>query len=395
MFFMRIAILASHPIQYQAPLFYFLAKQENVKLHVFFCWDFGVSETYDEQFKVSFKWDIPLLDGYEYTFLENKSKKPGTNSFFGLYNPGSAKAILEFKPDCVLVHGYNHFTEIFLSYLFCSKNVPLIFRGDSNLLINRPFVKKIIKSIFLRIHFRRFSSFACIGTLNKDFFKHYGVDERKLFIAPFTVNNELFFNARSYADAASGLWRKKLGINNRLVFLFSAKLLPKKCPLELLQTFISADIEKHACLVFAGDGPLREHLIDYVNKNDFNHSVKFVGFQNQSNMATTYALGDIFVIPSSNEPWGLAVNEAMCMGVPVIASDQVASSYDLICDGKNGWIFKSGDFLQLQELMKSIVDKRFDLQMMGERAFSKMLNWSINETADGILRAAEYAIHNP
>lgn len=391
---MRLAILASHPIQYQAPLFRFLSKKGHLSLRVFFCWDFGVTETYDEQFGLFIKWDIPLLDGYKYTFLENKSYKPGTNSFWGLYNPGAAQAILDFKPDCVLVQGYNHFTEIFLSYLLDKNKIPLIFRGESNLLSKRSPLKKMIKSIFLRNYFRRFSSFACIGTLNKEFYRFYGVNDKKLFHAPYTVNNEFFLNARASANVEAETWRNHLGVNNRLVFLFSAKLIPKKCPLELLQAFISADIGNEACLIFAGDGPLKDQLTKIVFEKNVDHSVKFIGFQNQLNMPKTYALGDVFVIPSSNEPWGLAVNEAMCMGLPVIASDQVASSRDLIYEGKNGWIFKSGQFEQLRLIMINIVNSKDDLKFMGERSLCKIKKWSINETADGVLLAADFATSN-
>lgn len=61
----KLAILNTHPIQYFAPLYKELAKQENIDLTVLYCSKWGVEEYVDPQFKTSFKWDIPLLDGYD------------------------------------------------------------------------------------------------------------------------------------------------------------------------------------------------------------------------------------------------------------------------------------------------------------------------------------------
>lgn len=47
----KLAVLTSHPIQYQSPLFQLLTKQSEIDLTVYFCWDFGVNkETYDREF---------------------------------------------------------------------------------------------------------------------------------------------------------------------------------------------------------------------------------------------------------------------------------------------------------------------------------------------------------
>ena len=65
----RLAILISHPIQYQTPLYKLLAEQKEIDLTVLFCSDWGLKIYHDEQFGQSVKWDIPLLDGYKYKFL--------------------------------------------------------------------------------------------------------------------------------------------------------------------------------------------------------------------------------------------------------------------------------------------------------------------------------------
>jgi len=100
----KLAILTSHPIQYQTPLFQLLAKQPEIDLTVYFCWDFGVSEpTYDSGFGKEIKWDISLLEGYKYKFLKNYSFKP-SSKFWGQINPRIIKELILGTSD---VHNIN------------------------------------------------------------------------------------------------------------------------------------------------------------------------------------------------------------------------------------------------------------------------------------------------
>ena len=77
----KLAIIASHPIQYYAPLFKVLSKE--IELKVFYCHNPSAEEIGKDGFGKAFEWDVDLLDGYEYEFLENHSKKPSLSDFNG------------------------------------------------------------------------------------------------------------------------------------------------------------------------------------------------------------------------------------------------------------------------------------------------------------------------
>ncbi len=84
----RLAIITTHPIQYNAPLFKLLSKRNNISIKVFYTWGEAVlQKKYDPGFGKTIEWDIPLLEGYEYTFVENTAKKPGSHHFSGIDNP--------------------------------------------------------------------------------------------------------------------------------------------------------------------------------------------------------------------------------------------------------------------------------------------------------------------
>lgn len=78
----RLAIILSHPIQYYSPLFKCLSERKVVEIKVFYTWGQSVNgKKYDHGFGKAIEWDIPLLDRYDYEFLENVSKDPGSHHF--------------------------------------------------------------------------------------------------------------------------------------------------------------------------------------------------------------------------------------------------------------------------------------------------------------------------
>ena len=74
----KLAIVSTHPIQYNAPLFALLTARNNISIKVFYTWGKQVLEKkYDPGFGKNINWDIPLLEGYSYSFVENSSTNPG------------------------------------------------------------------------------------------------------------------------------------------------------------------------------------------------------------------------------------------------------------------------------------------------------------------------------
>src|SRR3982751_16917 len=84
-----------------------LEQRGNIALKVFYTWGKTVLQTkYDPGFNKEIKWDIPLLEGYDYEFLENVAKEKGSHHYRGIVNPGIIRKIVEFQPDALLVFGW-------------------------------------------------------------------------------------------------------------------------------------------------------------------------------------------------------------------------------------------------------------------------------------------------
>lgn len=376
----RLAIVATHPIQYLTPVFRQLHERHTVDIQVFYEWKGTAQQaSHDHGFGQSIQWDIPLLDGYPHVFIQNQATDPGTHHFWGLHNPTLVPSVLAWKPDVVFLFGWCFRSHV--SLLRALRNrVPILFRGDSTLLDERLGIKKISRRLGLRWIYGHVAKALYVGQNNRRYFAAHGLKEEQLIWAPHAVDNERFADPSGQRQHEAILWRQQLGISSSdTVFLFAGKLEPKKDPHIVLRAF--QRLHAHDThLVYVGSGPLASSLRESAGER-----VHFVGFQNQSRMPVAYRLGNVLVLPSRyDETWGLAVNEAMACGRPAIVSDRVGCAVDLIVEGETGYTFPYGDVEALHTLFNQIYEHRSKCTQMGEEAQELIARWSIDKQVDVI-----------
>lgn len=385
----KLAVLTSHPIQYQAPLFKKLAARPDVDLTVYFCWDFGVREAeMDKELGMKVKWDVPLLGGYQCKFLKNLSLKPA-NSFCGQINPGIVPELIKAKPHAILIFGWNSFTNWLAFLIAFVSGIPVFLRGESPLsqeFLKNP-LKLKIKKIILGTLFKRIRAFLYFGKENKKFFQYYGVPEEKLFFCPYADDNEYYIAAAKNLESRRNEFRNELGISpEKTVILFVGKFIDKKRPFDLLEAYEKIR-HLNAALVLVGDGPLRQEAGIYAKNRNLSN-VHFVGFKNLTELPKYYALSDILVLPSaSGETWGLVVNIAMCFKLPVIVSDLVGCGPDLVKDGLNGYVFPLGNTEKLSRQIEDLIKNPRKRKEFGRKSFEIVQDYSFDKDIEGILAA--------
>ena len=403
----KLAILVSHPIQYQVPLYRALAAHPEIDLSVFFCSDWGLNPYLDEGFGQQVKWDIDLLSGYRSEFLANRSPSPNVSRFFGLINPAIVRRLRKGRFQAVMVHGWAHCTNwlAMLTAFIC--RTPVLMRGDSNraglraamtnshnaVLKQEPWTsqlgmskkKAILKRFILTRLFKRIAGFLTIGSQNAEFYDYYGVNRNKMFFAPFAVDNDFFLLKANELSSRKTDLKHQLGMaESTPVILFSGKLIAAKRPADLLQAYEEISKKHNAALVYLGDGDLRDALERYASEKRLSE-VYFAGFQNQTDIPRFFALADVFVLPSVHEPWGLVVNEALCFGLPVVISDQVGAAGDLVRENVNGFIYEAANSAALAEKLDKILSDKELQSRMGEASKSLIEKWSFKEDVQGIL----------
>ncbi|OHE89378.1 MAG: hypothetical protein A3G75_02405 [Verrucomicrobia bacterium RIFCSPLOWO2_12_FULL_64_8] len=388
----RLAIVLSHPTQYYGPWFRWLRAHTGLEFRVYYLWDFGITRRKDREFGTSFAWDIDLLGGYDSEFVPNISMAPGTARFRGLRNPELIPRLTAWRPQAVLLFGYRYEPHL-RTIAWCRRQrIPLIFRGDSHLL-GRPRLSSI-KRLALRALYRRFAAVTYVGAANRAYFEAFGVPAERLFFAPHAVDHERFDPRRPEIQNAARQLRASLNLApGRPVILFSGKLVPRKQPGALVEAFLSLT-RGAATLLLAGEGMAKASLeVRAAQVPDAD--VRFLPFANQSEMPARYLLADVFALPSHghSETWGLAVNEAMHMGVPCLVSDVVGCQRDLVTDGETGWVFRVGDQAHLAaKLREALAALETETDRFKARVAQRIAGYTYERATAGLLQAVAAAL---
>jgi glycosyltransferase involved in cell wall biosynthesis len=322
----KLAIVSSHPIQYNAPLFALLAENGLFELKVFYTWgEESIKPKYDPDFGRIVEWDIPLIQGYQYQFVENVAKNTGSHHFFGIDNPSLIENIESWGADVVWVWGWSFRSHLKAIRYFKGK-IPVWFRGDSISLTKNHGVKGVLRWFFLKWVYRHVDLAFCVGEHNKNYYLEHGLQSNQLVLASHAVDN-LRFEKSQVSSEMIAAFRNQLGLlEPDFVVLFAGKLEPRKNPFYLKEIWENI-ASKNIKLLIVGNGPLELELKDKCKNDD---RIVFLDFQNQTQMPKLYKSCNALILPSVSETWGLAINEAMASGIPVLASEFCGGAIDLI-----------------------------------------------------------------
>lgn len=382
----RLAIIISHPIQYYAPLYQRLASRTDLQVKVFFTWHAGEKAIEDHGFRRPVAWDIPLTQGYDWESVPNAAADPGTHHFFGLRNPTLIQRVRAWNPDAVHISGWAWYSHLTALRAFSKIGLPTLFRGDSHLLDpvrNGP--RWWLKRAILRHVFRWPSMFLTVGSANRAYYETFGVDADRLFLCPHSIDVRRFAEPNDDFERRAAEWRDRLGIDrNRTVLLFAGKFEPKKRPVDLMRAVRTIQ-NSSVVLVMVGNGEL-EPEVKAIAASD-PERFRVLPFQNQSRMPLVYRLGDVLVLPSLyGETWGLAVNEAMACGRPVVISDRVGCGYDVV-DPSCGRILKANDSTGLALALSDLAADSLRLRKMRKAAAERAWAFDIGVTERSLVEA--------
>lgn len=386
----KIAYFLSHPIQYFSPLLKTLALSAD--LDVYYFSDASITGKQDKGFGQAVQWDTPLLNGYRYTFLKNFSRRTALdNHFLDAVNPGVIGILWRTRSSVVIVNGWTYSSTL-LAIVFgrlFGKKVWLRAENPLNQEVGKRPAVRFAKKLFLKHLLFRFFISKClyIGRESKAFFEYYGVKPHRLVYTPYAVDNDLF--RQQYlrlSDDPTGV-RTELSLPaGKKIILFSGKYIPKKRPMDLLQSFHLLDNDNYA-LVMVGDGQCRAEMENYIREKQL-RNVYLTGFVNQSAIPAYYSIADVFVMCSgAGETWGLSVNEAMNFEKPVIVSETCGCSADLVKDGENGFVFPTGDIALLTDRLRRTLEDDDFRSRAGKRSGEIIGDFSIEHVVANITAA--------
>ena len=351
-----LAILTTHPIQYQVPLWQALARDGRVPFEVWYLTDHGTRSSRDREFGQTFAWDIDTLSGYTNRFLEVDRRATPASFWKCRLRERLRDRLRASQADALWIQGWQVAAYWQAVREARAAGVEVWLRGESNDLAPQPTWKRTLKRLRNGWLFRRVDKFFYIGSANRRLYEESGVSSEKLYAAPYAVDNERFATQAAALRPGRTALREQWGIpQDAFCVLFCGKFIPKKRPLDLVaaaRRILEKQTLSKLHLLFVGSGVLGPELrricrlvsdtegsrtssrTEQTEDTSVLPPASFTGFLNQSEITQAYVAADCLVLPSDyGETWGLVVNEALASGLPCLVSQACGCAEDLsICD---------------------------------------------------------------
>jgi glycosyltransferase involved in cell wall biosynthesis len=384
----RVLILATHVIPYGSSLFRLLAQDPRLDLLVAYCSMQGADPGIDPEFGIEIRWDTPLLEGYPWAHITNRSWRPGLGRFFGLINPGLWTLIRSQSFDAVVIYtGYMCASFWIACFAAKSRGIPVLISSDSSTLHQRERKRwrVLLKPHVLARVYRYVDILMASCQPVKAIAMQLGKPEQEIVMIRSDVDKDAWRARLTDFDRNAVRTSWNIPAHAAVVF-YCAKLQPWKRPLDLLQAFAKADVSG-SYLVFAGEGPQRSALERAVVSLGVTDRVRVLGFVNDSQLPGAYKAADLFVLPSEYDPCPLVIPEAMFSGLPVLLSDAVIGRLEMIDTGNSGYPYPCGDVDALAALLRKILGAPDLLRHLKDGVERQMVRWTREELLNSWVRA--------
>lgn len=356
----KVLVIASYPAPYRVGVFKELSMYYDLETYFDTCANENRSS---EWFCKSGDFSFDILDNEE---SNNKFKNALKNikkyDFVLAYDPTRKPAM----------------KAIFLCRLH---HVPYYINNDGAI-IRKNFLKDCLKRFLYRGAKACFSS----GRSATEYFRYYGISEEKIPEHKFTslTNEDILSQPISEEEKVS--LKKQLNLENKKTIITVGQFIYRKGFDVLLEAWKQIDDE--AQLLIIGGGDLQNSYEDYIKQNSLKN-VNIIGFMQKEELFKYYCASDIFVLPTREDVWGLVINEAMAVGLPVITTDNCNAGLELIEKGENGYIVPVDDAKKLGEKISYLLLNSTLCEAISINNLKKIKNYTIEEIAQSHVETIE------
>lgn len=289
--------------------------------------------------------------------------------------------------DIVILPGFEKIEYWAMLIILTLRNKPKAVFCDSTINDNP---KSYIKYFAKRIFFSLCDGFFCYGERSKHYLMAHGASAEKIYF-----RRQAAALPHDYTEQKAAHQRIKNAPkqSETQVFVYAGRLSKEKgldtllCAMKLVvKTLPSVKLK------IIGAGPLRRSLEELSQQLGLSDHVNFPGSMDIRELVIEYSKATAFVLPSTSEPWGLVVNEAMHQGCPCIVSDACGCVPELVIEGETGFSFKTGDANHLAEKMIAATKEFGNIKKTSQSCIEHMRNFVPEKTAKQIIEGC-HLIH--
>jgi glycosyltransferase involved in cell wall biosynthesis len=339
---MRIAVVTPQPTPYRDPFWNTVAEQPGVELDVFYCYAKGEDRPWELDWPWKFRGEV--LPGWALLGDHN-----------GYWNPGILRRLREKSYDAILLGGYNHLTMLAAACFVRRRGIPYLLMCESFERLRRPSWRRWVKVPLVRWIVGGAWGLLPTGKLARDYLLRFGGRADRYAYCPNVPDVEWFRSQSGQWEGQRNSLRRELGITDGPVVLFVGRLIWKKGVDLLLEAVARLAEKQRIWVLLLGDGPERARLQRQAGELGIAPWVKFLGFQQPRELPRFYAAGDVFVLPSRTEPWGVVVVEALASGLPVVVTELVGCYPDVVNRPEVGVVVPPDNSAALAEGIQSVL----------------------------------------
>jgi glycosyltransferase involved in cell wall biosynthesis len=244
---------------------------------------------------------------------------------------------------------------------------------------------------------RLYDTALCGGERNKSYLRDLGIPDHLIWVPYDVVDNDYYRAGGKTVKTEPEKWRRRLKLSSQPYFLYVGRFDPEKNLTRLVDAFAQyvKRTEDPWSLVLVGAGEGRRDLLEHIDKLELAHLVTVHPFAQANQLIGYYGLAGCFVLPSCSEPWGLVVNEAAAVGLPLLVSNYCGCVPELLQEGANGYLFDPTDERQIAVGLERMAALPLSIRAeMGERSRAQVDPLSLEAYA-GNLRECIYAATRP
>lgn len=223
-----------------------------------------------------------------------------------------------------------------------------------------------IRDYIRRKFYSKFNGFWYAGQMSKSFIDKYAPSDREMYFVPNLIDNERYHTETQRLRKSKNVLLKKWGVSGvEKTAVIPARLSKEKgidCFFNILK---SAKNKDKLLVLIPGTGPIEQELKKIVQQHNLN--VRFLGYQQQTEMIELYALADIFILPSLSDPNPLTCVEALWCGLPLYVSNHVGNYPEVVAEGVNGYVFSYQNMPSAIEKLDKIISATADWHILASK----------------------------
>lgn len=274
--------------------------------------------------------------------------------------------------DIIVIGGYSTPTGMLAINWLRRHKKNFILSADGGFIKEESKLKYKIKKYFIGAA----KAWLSTGNSTREYLEYYGANKKEIYDYPFSsITQDDIIDINNINKQKL---RKKMNIKEEKIILSIGQMIYRK-GFDILIKAMKEMNQERVGLYIIGGKPSEEYKV--LVKRLKLKNVYFVEFKQKEELNEYYKMADVFALATREDIWGLVINEAMALGLPIVTTDKCIAGKELIEDDINGYIIETENIQQLRKSIEKILNDEQLSKCMTKNNIEKIKKYTIENMA--------------